>query len=45
VFRVIDSSLGVTLHDLKTIYDIDELFDFLEYIDLKQEAEFLANQE
>ena len=43
MFRVVDSGLA-TLNDLKTVYTIDDYYDFHEYLDLKSEAEYLANQ-
>jgi len=45
VYRVINGGLNVSLNDLRTVYSIDDYYDFHEYLDLKDEAEFLAMQE
>jgi len=41
---VVDSNLNVSLNDLRTIYTIDDYYDFQEYLDLKDEAEYLATE-
>lgn len=45
MYRVINGGLSVSLNDLRTVYTIDDYYDFHEYLDLKDEAEFLASQE
>jgi len=32
------------LNDLRTVYDLNDYYDFLEYLNLKSEAEYLANK-
>lgn len=41
---MINGNLGVTLNDLRTVYTLDDYYDFHEFLDLKDEAEYLATE-
>ena len=43
VYRPVLAGL-CSLHELRTVYTLDDLYDFHELLDLKQEAEFLARE-